>query len=55
VLSVLYLIYNAGADDVRRRDLRAEAIRLTRNSAEIPLDGAGTATDEEPAFFTGYN
>ena len=23
VLSVLYLIYNAGADDVRRRDLRA--------------------------------
>ena len=30
VLSVLYLIYNAGADDVRRRDLRGEAIRLTR-------------------------
>jgi len=30
VLSVLYLIYNAGADDVRRRHLRAEAIRLTR-------------------------
>lgn len=30
VLSVLYLIYNAGADDARRRDLRAEAIRLTR-------------------------
>lgn len=30
VLSVLYLIYNAGADDVRRRGLRAEAIRLTR-------------------------
>jgi len=30
VLSVLYLIYNAGADDVRRGDLRAEAIRLTR-------------------------
>jgi RNA polymerase sigma-70 factor, ECF subfamily len=30
VLSVLYLIYNAGADDVRRRDLRAEAIWLTR-------------------------
>jgi RNA polymerase sigma-70 factor (ECF subfamily) len=30
VLSVLYLIYNAGADDVRRCDLRAEAIRLTR-------------------------
>jgi RNA polymerase sigma-70 factor, ECF subfamily len=31
VLSVLYLIYNAGADDVgRREELRAEAIRLTR-------------------------
>src|SRR5688572_9623637 len=30
VLSVLYLIYNAGANDVRRQDLRAEAIRLTR-------------------------
>jgi RNA polymerase sigma-70 factor, ECF subfamily len=30
VLSVLYLIYNAGADDVRRRDLRAEAIWLAR-------------------------
>jgi RNA polymerase sigma-70 factor, ECF subfamily len=30
VLSVLYLIYNAGADDVMRGHLRAEAIRLTR-------------------------
>jgi RNA polymerase sigma-70 factor (ECF subfamily) len=30
VLSVLYLIYNAGADDIRRGNLRAEAIRLTR-------------------------
>ncbi|NUR05991.1 MAG: sigma-70 family RNA polymerase sigma factor [Nocardioidaceae bacterium] len=30
VLSVLYLIYNAGADDVDRCDLRVEAIRLTR-------------------------
>lgn len=30
VLTILYLIYNAGADDVRRGDLRAEAIRLTR-------------------------
>jgi RNA polymerase sigma-70 factor (ECF subfamily) len=30
VLSVLYLIYNVGADDVRRRHLRVEAIRLTR-------------------------
>jgi RNA polymerase sigma-70 factor (ECF subfamily) len=30
VLSVLYLIYNAGADDIRRSHLRVEAIRLTR-------------------------
>lgn len=30
VLSVLYLVYNAGADDIRRSHLRAEAIRLTR-------------------------
>jgi RNA polymerase sigma-70 factor, ECF subfamily len=30
VLTVLYLIYNAGADDAGRRGLRAEAIRLTR-------------------------
>ena len=30
VLTVLYLIYNAGADDTSRRDLRAEAIWLTR-------------------------
>jgi len=30
VLTVLYLIYNAGADDVGRRGLRAEAIWLTR-------------------------
>jgi RNA polymerase sigma-70 factor (ECF subfamily) len=30
VLSVLYLIYNAGADDIGRRDLRAEAIWLAR-------------------------
>jgi RNA polymerase sigma-70 factor (ECF subfamily) len=30
VLSVLYLIYNAGANDLSRRDLRTEAIRLTR-------------------------
>jgi RNA polymerase sigma-70 factor (ECF subfamily) len=30
VLSVLYLIYNAGADDISRRDLREDAIRLTR-------------------------
>lgn len=30
VLTVLYLIYNAGADDTSRHDLRAEAIWLTR-------------------------
>jgi RNA polymerase sigma-70 factor, ECF subfamily len=30
VLTVLYLIYNAGADDVGRRGLRAEAIWLAR-------------------------
>jgi RNA polymerase sigma-70 factor (ECF subfamily) len=30
VLSVLYLVYNAGTDDAARRDLSAEAIRLTR-------------------------
>ncbi|WP_432875144.1 RNA polymerase sigma factor [Kribbella sp. CA-245084] len=30
VLAVLYLVYNAGADDVVRRDLRGEAIRLGR-------------------------
>jgi RNA polymerase sigma-70 factor (ECF subfamily) len=30
VLTVLYLIYDAGADDTRRRGLRAEAIWLTR-------------------------
>ena len=30
VLSVLYLIYNAGADDVGRGEPRTEAIRLTR-------------------------
>jgi RNA polymerase sigma-70 factor (ECF subfamily) len=30
VLTVLYLIYNAGADDAGRRGLRAEAVWLTR-------------------------
>jgi RNA polymerase sigma-70 factor (ECF subfamily) len=30
VLSVLYLVYNAGAEDLTRRDLRAEATRLAR-------------------------
>ena len=38
VLSVLYLIYNAGADDVTRGDLRAEAIRLTRLLAALMPD-----------------
>ena len=40
VLSVLYLIYNAGADDVRRGDLRAEAIRLTRLLVALMPDEA---------------
>lgn len=35
VLSVLYLIYNTGADDVARHDLRAEAIRLARLLATL--------------------
>src|SRR6266545_6027561 len=30
VLSVLYLVYNAGADNAARGDLRAKSIRLTR-------------------------
>jgi RNA polymerase sigma-70 factor (ECF subfamily) len=38
VLSVLYLVYNAGADNVARRDLRAEAIRLTRLLAALMPD-----------------
>ncbi len=38
VLSVLYLIYNAGADDVGRGYLRAEAIRLTRLLAALMPD-----------------
>jgi RNA polymerase sigma-70 factor, ECF subfamily len=38
VLTVLYLIYNAGADDVGRRGLRAEAIRLTRVLVELMPD-----------------
>lgn len=35
VLSVLYLVYNTGADDNRRAHLRAEAIRLTRLLVEL--------------------
>ncbi|TCC63441.1 sigma-70 family RNA polymerase sigma factor [Kribbella pittospori] len=39
VLSVLYLIYNAGADDIRNRwDLRAEAIRLARVLVDLMPD-----------------
>jgi RNA polymerase sigma-70 factor (ECF subfamily) len=38
VLSVLYLIYNTGADDHARRDLRAEAVRLTRLLANLVPD-----------------
>jgi len=35
VLSVLYLVYNAGADDRGRAELRGEAIRLTRSLAQL--------------------
>ena len=38
VLTVLYLVYNAGADDVRRSDLRAEAIRLARLLVDLIPD-----------------
>jgi RNA polymerase sigma-70 factor (ECF subfamily) len=38
VLTVLYLIYNAGADDVGRGDLRAAAIRLARVLVELMPD-----------------
>jgi len=38
VLSVLYLIYNTGADDHARRDLRAEAVWLTRLLANLVPD-----------------
>lgn len=38
VLSVLYLVYNAGADDIRRSDLRGEAIRLARLLADLMPD-----------------
>jgi RNA polymerase sigma-70 factor (ECF subfamily) len=43
VLSVLYLIYNTGADDVRRRDLCAEAIWLSRVLAGLMPDEPETA------------
>src|SRR5215217_8209230 len=38
VLSVLYLVYNTGADNVARRHLRAEAIKLTRQLAALMPD-----------------
>ena len=38
VLSVIYLIYNSGADDPNRRALRTEAIRLGRALVELMPD-----------------
>jgi RNA polymerase sigma-70 factor, ECF subfamily len=38
VLSVLYLIYNAGLDDPERASLRSEAIRLARALVELMPD-----------------
>jgi RNA polymerase sigma-70 factor (ECF subfamily) len=38
VLSVVYLIYNAGADDPLRGELRSEAIRLARVLADLMPD-----------------
>ncbi len=38
VLTVLYIIYNTGADDPDRASLRAEAIRLARTLAELMPD-----------------
>jgi RNA polymerase sigma-70 factor (ECF subfamily) len=38
VLSVLYLIYNAGLDDPKRGSLRGEAIRLARALVELMPD-----------------
>ncbi|MCP3976442.1 MAG: sigma-70 family RNA polymerase sigma factor [bacterium] len=38
VLSVVYLIYNAGADDPERASLRADAIRLARAIVELMPD-----------------
>jgi RNA polymerase sigma-70 factor (ECF subfamily) len=43
VLSVLYLIYNAGADNLDRAELRAEAIRLGRVLVELMPDEAEAA------------
>lgn len=38
VLSVIYLIYNSGADDPYRGDLRTEAVRLSRALIELMPD-----------------
>jgi RNA polymerase sigma-70 factor (ECF subfamily) len=38
VLSVMYLIYNTGADDPERASLRSEAIRLARALVELMPD-----------------
>src|SRR5437867_6027151 len=38
VLSVVYLIYNTGADDPERADLRNEAVRLARAVVELMPD-----------------
>jgi RNA polymerase sigma-70 factor, ECF subfamily len=43
VLSVLYLIYNAGLDDPERASLRSEAIRLARALVELMPDGPEAA------------
>jgi len=43
VLAVLYLIYNAGADDPSGHDLRTEAIRLARAMASLMPDEAEVA------------
>ena len=43
VLAVLYLVYNAGADDPSGDDLRAEAIRLARAMASLMPDEAEVA------------
>lgn len=38
VLAVIYLIYNTGADDAERGELRADAIRLGRSLADLMPD-----------------
>jgi len=43
VLAVLYLVYNAGADDPSGDDLRTEAIRLARAMASLMPDEAEVA------------